>query len=119
MKKDLFSYDFGDDSLTFLNSEMNAQYTENTGLVLLSFSKDKHVVAMQLMGVHKNFNIPKKVLENLKRAKIQFRYHKDKKSLIINIRLYYDNERPMVIVNTVNVTSMNQQDSEMTAIACA
>ena len=89
LKRDMVHYDEGDDSLTFINHTRDAEYTEDAGLVLLSINKRKQIVGMQLMGAHKNFKIDKKVLQNLTRAKVQFDYHKEQKTLIITVNLIY------------------------------
>lgn len=114
---DLFHYDSGDDSLTFINKNKDAEFTINTGLVLLSLNKKHQIVALELMGANKNFDIPKSILNNLKKAKVKFDYHKDKKALIINIELFFSEEKPLKIINSCQVEDMINESSTLNAMA--
>jgi len=118
--KDVFCYDSGDDSLTFVRKGNGADHTLNLGLLLLSLNEKNEVVALELMGAHKNFKIDKNVLKNLSKAKLKFDFHKDKKTLIINIELLCkDREtiRPLIVLNDFSVEGLMNESQSFKACA--
>ncbi len=96
--RNIFFYDKGDDSLTFIHKGLEAIETVNTGLALISLDAKGRVAALELMGARKNFGVEKEVLENLKQADVRFATNKEKKTVIITVKLHYENKE--VIINT-------------------
>lgn len=99
-KSNIFFYDAGDDSLTFIRKDCAARHTIDAGLVLVSLDARNAVVALEFMGARKNFGISKKVLEGLRQARVTLRKEKD--SLIIAVSLRCD-EKEYRIVSTSTV----------------
>ncbi|MFP4118301.1 MAG: hypothetical protein ACLFTR_05260 [Candidatus Woesearchaeota archaeon] len=101
-EKNLFTYDEGDDSLTFINSGLEGDHTIDTGFMLITLDKEGKVSALELMGAKKNFKMDDTILSNLSRANVDIKFHPEKRNLIVTINLYSDAPTPHVIVNNVN-----------------
>ena len=93
-------YDEGDDSLTFISGSSKAKYSVSKGLFILSFNEKDELVAVEFMGAHEKFEIPKKVLKNLKKAELKVKCS-DQKNMIIKMQLHYSKQQDYNIVTSV------------------
>ncbi len=100
-------YDSGDDSLAFIDLNRGIR-TINTGFMLLTVDKKGKITAIELMGAHKNFRIPKEVLENMQNAKINISFSKEKKKVFINILIGYKREQESPISISEDVSRFRE-----------
>lgn len=98
-RKNIVVYDSGDDSLTLINRKRNADHTINAGFALISVNKERQIVGIELMGVNKNFEIPKKVLRNIVSAEVKVRYKEIHKMLVMTITLYSDHKSSQLLLS--------------------
>ncbi len=96
-------YDKGDDSLTFIKSN-NGEHTINTGITLITLSKKGQITALELMGAHKNFRIPMKVLNGIKNARVNFNFDNKNKKLFISILIKYQDKQKAPVTISEDIT---------------